>query len=452
MRKAIVFLENLSIITLIKMAMRSHEKGYDNFLISRPLKPHEHQMLLEYKQQHGRPLFVRIVETERWKMEDLEVWVDEFAQLRELIGITTIGGGFHPDGLVGAMVAELARKRGLPNQNADGVYKCNNKYLTRDALKAARVPTVDFGLATDEQSLLQHARRIGYPVILKPINGVASQLIIKCRNDQELLDGFKLALERLPKSPYRFLYEAKHTYPDSSGNVITFDPLHTLLIEGYISGREASVELVISEDNIIPLLVHDKILVTEEERVVYEHLLTVPPVRFSEKEIEELKSYAIDVARAMEVKNCICHVELRYDDQHGPQLLEINPRTGGMMVSQSLMTMINFDPLDAMLNLATGTFTPKNYESISKLHAMFSLYPPHSGYLERVDGIEEVQKLPGMLISRLTYPVGSWIDGDDEEIFLFVGWMQGENLEQIVSTYEKVKQTVRFHINRNKKS
>ena len=51
-----------------------------------------------------------------------------------------------------------------------------------------------------------------------------------------------------------------------------------MLVEKYIDGPEASIEIVATESEVIPLLVHDKVLVSEGDRVVYEHLLVVPPV------------------------------------------------------------------------------------------------------------------------------------------------------------------------------
>lgn len=98
-----------------------------------------------------------------------------------------------------------------------------------------------------------------------------------------------------------------------------------MLVEKYIEGPEASIEIVATETDVIPLLVHDKVLVSEGDRVVYEHLLVVPPVRFTPEELENIRRYAVEVAKATGIKNSLCHVEIRYDKHSGPQLLEINP-------------------------------------------------------------------------------------------------------------------------------
>lgn len=318
--------------------------------------------------------------------------------------------------------------------------------MTRDALVHAGVPTVDFGLAVDEESLLAHAHRIGYPVILKPLNGAASQLVLKCQNDRELVEKFRMALRKLPHTTYQDMYACEHTYPDKKGKQIHFSPMNSMLVEGYIDGREASVEVVVADGKAIPLLVHDKVLVTEQERVVYEHLLMVPPVRFTEREIQAMKDYAVSVVQATGVDYSLCHVELRYG-KNGPQLLEINPRVGGMMVTQSLKTMINFDPVKAMLDLSLGTFRLEEAPpSISEPHAMFTLYPYDSGRLEKVEGLEELERLPGMISSTLLFPEGSIIQGEDEEVFLIMCWVRGSSQEELWEIYEQAKATVRFQI------
>ncbi len=373
MKKAFLFIENQAFNTLLELAVRTKERGYTNLLIFRKMQPHEKEKLNEYERRHQHPLFEQICEVECWDFNSLRDLVEDMTGKQPLAGILTISGLFTPDGLLGASVAQIASEKGLPSQSVDGLYRSNNKYLTRDALRHAGLQTVDFGLATEETSLIEHARRIGYPVILKPVNGCASQLVIKCENEQDLLQGYRTALKKLPQSIYRNLYSCTHQFTDKKGNLITFDPLRTMLVEKYIDGPEASIEIVATESEVIPLLVHDKVLVSEGDRVVYEHLLVVPQVRFTPEELENMKQYAIEVAKATGIKNSLCHVEIRYDKQSGPQLLEINPRVGGMLVTKSLETMIGFHALDAMVDLALGSFQPRPYPCTSDQYGMFTL-------------------------------------------------------------------------------
>ncbi|MGZ4134583.1 MAG: ATP-grasp domain-containing protein [Tumebacillaceae bacterium] len=451
MSKAFLYVENKFFGPLIRRALVTKRNGYQNFLIHTPFISRHHEILekVEREELNGEKLFDHIVHTESFDLEVLRGIANEMETILPISGIATMVGLFTPDGLLGAHVASLAEDRGLPTQTNDALYRTNNKYLMRDALRTAGVPCVDFGMAVDEESAKEHASRIGYPVILKPVTGVASHLILKCRNEEELLSNFRLAMAKLPLAAYD-VYTFPHSFPDKAGVMHHFDPLHSMLVEKYLDGREASVECVLTETEIVPLLVHDKVKVTEGARVVYEHLLVTPPVRFTDEECQEMKDYAVQALKAMGLKNSLSHVELRYDNELGPQILEINPRVGGMCVHDSLKAMCGFDALAAQINLSQGTFVLEGsyHESKTDIHAMFTIYPEHAGVFQAVSGIEEVEKLPGVEYAQLTVPVGTTINGDDEEVFLLMVWMKGESYEHIVETYEKACELVTFDIQR----
>jgi biotin carboxylase len=451
MNTAFVFIENKVFLPLLRWALLTKKQGHRNYLIFRHLEDQEVMKMAEFEQEHmnGEKVFDGILTTENFDLDTLRRLSREVEQDNVIQGFITVTGLFGQDGLLAAHVADLAEERGLPSLNKDALYRANNKYLMRDALRTANVPTVDFGLATDEDALLAHAAQIGYPLILKPVIGIASHLIMKCRDEKELLSNFRLALEKMPGSYNHEVYMAKHEYQIKTGESIYFDPMRSMLMEGYIDGREASVEVVVTEKEAMPLLVHDKVKVTESARVFYEHLLVVPPVRFTEKEVQAMKDYAVACVKALGLKNTLCHVELRYCEKTGPQVLEVNPRVGGMCVIDSLKTMIGFDAVQAMVDLALGTFKlASEYPSKSEPHAMFTLYPPHSGIFESVEGVEELQQLPGVLRASLTAPVGTRIYGDDEEVFLVMCWMRGDSYEHIVETYEKACNLVKIHVER----
>jgi biotin carboxylase len=398
---------------------------------------------------NGEPLFDVIKETDRFDLDTLRALANELEQEAPIRGVLGILGMLSRDGLVSAHIAALAEERGLPSQGADALYRANNKYLTRDAMRAAGMKQIEFGLATDEQTLLAEAERIGYPLIMKPLTGVASHLILKCDNQEELVERFRLAMAKLPESFNKEVYAGAHHFPTRSGEIKFFDPLRCMLMEAYIPGREVSVEMVLTEEEVIPLLVHDKVKMTEKDRVFYEDLLVVPPQRFTEQEVQAMKDYAVAAVRAVGLKNMNCHVELRYHEEMGPQLLEINPRVGGICIIDSLQTMVGYDAVQAQLELAQGTFVPaESYASKTELHAMFPLYPPHAGILEAVHGLDELKQMPGVISATLTAPIGSTVNGDDEEVFLLVCWMQGESLEHVYQTYEKACELVKFDVKR----
>ncbi|MFD2171971.1 ATP-grasp domain-containing protein [Tumebacillus lipolyticus] len=452
-QKAYIFCENLYPLVLARRAVYAKDAGYRTILISTELSAPEIKSLRDFEESklEGKTVFDVMIPTDLFDLDTLRQHVAEIEKETPIGGFMCGIGTFHNGSLVGSNVSILAEERGLVSQNSDAVFRCNNKFLTRDALRAAGVPTVDFGMATDEETARVHASRIGYPVILKPVNGAASHMIVKCSNEEELVSKFRDAMERLPNSTNKGSYESAHSYPDRSGTVVHFDPMTSMLVEKYIPGREASVEMMITEDEYIPLLVHDKVTMSERERCFYEHLLVVPPQRFTQEEEQEMKDYAVAVAKAVGLKNSFSHVELRYgDDGMGPQLLEINPRIGGMWVQESIKALVGIDPQPIHVKMMDGTFTAESeYKSSDEIHAMFTIYPPHSGLLEKVDGLEELKQIPEMIHSKQAVPNGSVIYAEDEECFLVMCFIKTDSYERVYEIYEDACKMVSFTINQN---
>ncbi|MFD2171974.1 ATP-grasp domain-containing protein [Tumebacillus lipolyticus] len=453
--KAIVFIENFLPLALTRRAMYAQDTGYSTYLITSVLSEQNWTSLRNFEEnvREGKPSFTRICEVEHFDLDTLRSLLREIEQEADIAGLITGNGPFCKDGLVSAHTALLAEERNLPSQGSDALFRSHNKFLMRDAFRAKGMNTIDFGLAVDVQSAKEHADRIGYPVLMKPINGVASHLILKCSDETELIEHFNLAMEKLPHSSFQTLYEGTHTYPLANGEEVFFDPMRCLLIEQYIPGREVSVEVLITEDRYIALLTQDKAVLTEENNCVYEDLLITPPVRFTAEECQELEEYALAAARAIGLKNSIAHIELRYGENGlGPQVLEINPRLGGGFTHESLRTMVGLDFVPTYVELMSGTFEPKEtYERLSEPHGMFLLYAPHAGLYEAVEGLEELKQMPGILNTMHPFPVGQLIHGDEEEVMLLLVWMKGESYEQILDSYQKVKQLVKFKIDPSQK-
>lgn len=389
--------------------------------------------------------FDEILESERWDLSSLRAMVDTIAETNDIVAIVPTDFLSSSDGVTGAHAAALARERGLPCQPEDAIIRCVNKYLTRDALRAAGVPTVDFGLATDESSAVAEATRIGFPIIMKPLTGAASTLIMKCESAAEVANAFRIAMEHLPKAS--FWRGWKHAYPDKQGKIQFFDPDRCMLVEKYIKGPEASIECVSLAGEVRALVVHDKVRVVESERVVYEDILVTPPVRFSPDEIEKMRDYAVRVMKAVGLDNSFAHIEVRYDEKLGPQLLEINPRVGGAYIADSLRTFCGIDTATALMALALGEFRlPSENHLTQAPHAGFAFMPSGVGTIQRCDGVEEVRELPGMLKVTQNYPVGASINGANEEIFLVTAWMKGESLEHILETYEQANRLLQVQV------
>lgn len=89
----------------------------------------------------------------------------------------------------------FAGSRGSPVSN-EAVKICIDKYLTKKYLKEANVPTPEGALFNSEHSkdeILSYAKELGYPLVVKPVDGSGGKgVIANIRTDQELLDALSI--------------------------------------------------------------------------------------------------------------------------------------------------------------------------------------------------------------------------------------------------------------------
>lgn len=370
--------------------------------------------------------------------------------------IADLGKKYHIQGLfcyaghasdvaeIGVVVSHVCQKLGLPYSPADAIKSCNNKFLMRTLLKNNNVRSVDFALCHDEKELLEKAQKIGYPLILKPPFGGRSCFIKKCQNADELLNHY-----RLFKGSHHSSHVMTTFYPSThdatlDGKVVgKYIPEKTILLEGYIKGREGTIECVIHNGDIYPLIINEKLILTEKSNTILENLLICPTYSYSEQEVEEIKKYAVQCIKAIGIKNDIIHLEFRLTED-GPVIIEINPRVGGLYVDEAFKDIAGIDPYKLYLSMVTGENdtvsnqlkqAEENLKSISQYYSMMVIYPEKSGYFHGFKNKEFAQNHEAIL-KHAFYPSGNYVNADVEENYLFKCWAKVKNSQDASKIYQ----------------
>src|SRR3989338_10227699 len=104
--------------------------------------------------------------------------------------------------------------------------------MGRKAYDLAGVPKVKYGIVKTLDEARHEAKKIGYPVVLKPSDGGGSELVTLVSNDQELSSAMK-AMFALEKTSFGF-----KTRP-------------VFMVEEFISGPEFSVEIFLIDKKIM---------------------------------------------------------------------------------------------------------------------------------------------------------------------------------------------------------
>ncbi|WP_428241057.1 ATP-grasp domain-containing protein [Gynuella sp.] len=427
----LVLIEKYSFITTSVIAREAIKLGIDVVVIVPDT--------ITDSQVAGMPF--HIVRISDWSGIGLEQTIQKIEQDSHIIGIGSILGFFTGEGLLGAQVAELCQSRGLPHIPAEALFLANNKYLMRQTLAQNGIYTVRHTRVYDEESLLQAAQHVGFPLILKPVVGLGSSFISVCHNIDDMRRVFEHYMQNIADGYYA------HFFCDHEFKGQYFDPQHEMLAEALIDGDEISVECLCTENEVWPLIVHDKLDVTQETYCSYENLLVTPPVQLNEQEQQQVMSYAQDILQALGLRNCFCHVEMRLDSQKRPSVIEVNPRIGGMRVKDSLKSLLALDYGQVFIDQLLGKEIKRPVPpQIDGIYGMAAIYPRNSGVLREVRGIEAAGKIPGMISITDHFKPGRKVGGNYEEVFVVDAWFHADTLDGILDIDKQMKSLVEVDI------
>jgi biotin carboxylase len=208
-----------------------------------------------------------------------------------------------------AATAVVAERLGLPTSPPEAVRRCRDKWLTRQALAAAGVPQAVSVAVGSRAEALAAAARIGYPVVLKPRNLAASFGVSRADSDAGLSAAYDRARTvTLPEAPDRFDRD--------------------VLVEEFLDGPEISVDAVVRDGRVEPLVVAHKETGYPPSFEETGHLVDATDPLLDDP---ELRSVLTRAHAAVGYTTGTTHTELRRTGA-GLKVIEINGRLGGDMI------------------------------------------------------------------------------------------------------------------------
>ena len=329
--------------------------------------------------------------------------------------------GRHIDGVLAlgdrptTAAAYVARELGLRGNSPEAVANCRSKLLQREALQSTALLIPEFfafGLGEDVD---QMARRASYPCVVKPLSLAASQGVIRANNAGE----FVAAVQRIA---------ALLTQPEVQ--VLREPTLGTILVETYIPGDEVAVECLLDRGQLRVLAIFDK--PDPMEGPYFEETIYVTPSREPAEMQRQIVACAEQTARALGLTHGPAHLEFRINDK-GIWVLEASPRPIGGLCSRAL----RFGPErilleDLLVRHALG-LDGAQLEREPAASGVMMIPVPRSGVLERVAGVEDALRTPGVeevhITARVHDPIAAWPEGSSYLGFIFARAVQPEKAE-----------------------
>jgi biotin carboxylase len=236
-------------------------------------------------------------------------------------------------------VAAVTEALGLPGVGVQTARTSRNKLLMRQAHERSDIPRPSFRLVPDLPSALATAEEFGYPVILKPTLGAASNFVFRLDSPDDLRLRFPQALAGMNQMTW-FTME-----PDG------IDPgPHGLLIESFLAGPEVLIEALAWDDEVYLGSIVDRVTV---EGDTFDDDVHHAPTSLDPDQVAAVHRTVTAAAHAQGIRRSAMHAEIRFH-QGAPHLLEIAIRPGGGGLDYFARVSAGYCPIRATMDVARG--------------------------------------------------------------------------------------------------
>jgi biotin carboxylase len=257
--------------------------------------------------------------------------------------------------------AVLAGSLGLGGPSAETVGLLRDKAAMRRRL-ATRGGQVPAETGTGQADIIGFARRHGYPCVVKPPLGTASEGVTLVRSEG---DAAAVAQGMAARGFGAFLVESYLTGPEFSVETLSFDGEH--------------VVVAITEKHVGPAFVE------------LGHLV---PARVSAADAAELRRATVDLLDAVGLRDGAAHTELRLGPD-GARVIESHSRVGGDRINELVRIAWGVDMIAAAVTwhlVKERPFVPDEPRAAACVR--FFTAPP--GRVTRVAGVAELRGHPSV--------------------------------------------------------
>ena len=279
------------------------------------------------------------------------------------------------------IVAIVAKQLGLPCISPDIASRATNKSLRIKHLKENNIPCANFIAIENELQLEVSARKIGFPLVIKPVDSAGSRGVKVVLNESELSDAYSEAIEY-----------------SKSGKV---------LLEELLSGPEISTESVVYKGKVYTFAFADRNYAKPE---IYTPYFIEDGINFPSILPIEIQKEVIDlVERTIRVLG-INFGAAKGDvliDKGVPKIIEMAARTsGGWFGAGSIPAATGINMLKPLLQMAVGEDPDLGSLKPTKQMGCAQRYviPKQSGVVRSISGVEEAQAMPGVVMSTMFLP------------------------------------------------
>lgn len=291
-------------------------------------------------------------------------------------------------------VATVAEALGLPSIGVEAARTSRNKILMRQAHELADVPRPQYRFVSDLPVALETAAEFGYPVILKPTLGAASNFVFRVDGPDELRLRFRQALDGIERMSWFTMEPAGiHLGP------------HGLLIESFLEGPEFLIEAVAWDDEVYLGSIVDRVT---EEGDTFDDDVHHAPTALTPDQLTAVHRVVTAAAHAQGIRRSVMHAEVRFH-RGEPHLLEIAVRPGGGGLDYFARISAGHCPIRATMDVARGVRPQVSHYRPTGIHTAGTCLISPPGRIESVTVPDSVARSERVFFLKLAAKPGDVI-------------------------------------------
>jgi ATP-grasp domain len=260
--------------------------------------------------------------------------------------------------------------------------RATNKYLQRQVF-SIHCPdvSVPFRKVTTFHQAYLFSRKYGFPVILKPAHLSQSQLVEVCEDLESLIKRFSYIFEHI-----------QETY-----NINNVKRKPAVIIESFITGEQFSIDSAVDASGKFYHTPACKQYISREvSGQGFETSYSVYPSGLTTANEKRLQKAVEAAVNAIGIKSSMTHTELKITSNDEVKVIEVNMRMGGMR-ADLLPESYGINLLEAQTKITLGERLDQFPTTFKKYSAAPQFWAEDVGTLIRIDGVEEIMKLPSFV-------------------------------------------------------
>lgn len=321
------------------------------------------------------------------------------SQLGGIDGVTTFCEMAVP------LASRLAEKLGLPCNTPCSVDNARDKHATRDIMMKAGLPTPRHYRVATPDDVAKAAAHVGFPAVIKPVNGAASIGVIRVNDEAALQKAYTRVVSDMARCRVvaGALVEGDESQPESEANAGSWIQL-VLMVEEYLDGQEVDCDLIFDGGRPVYGAVTDNWPTVEP--YFNETGSNCPSVlpRASQAELLELSVRAV---QSLGLVLGVFHVECKQTSR-GPRLIEVNTRMGGGPVRDTNLLVWGVDLVEEHLMASAGVPVRPVVSKRPLINmAEYTLNAPKSGHIAHLRFLDRYEGRPDVLYARPLIAAGA---------------------------------------------